>query len=232
MASTPAKSPVPSPVAPSRDASIRFIIPNTREVPRPFPGRSVQGRFHQVHHPEHPERPHQAPPGPAVLLQTFLGANLQSGQQHGQCQTNDPGEECRIKVDSHALFLFAKLMVLQDNGKYTPYPALSSQPNSHHHHPRAPSKIPGGLVRLSHSRRHHITVWQERICHLSGREGGRAVYVYWEIITIFRSINQLLCLHSRVSLEDSLGTAASIYAPRRLQLARAAPGSMGRPAPL
>ena len=41
-------------------------------------------------------------------------------------------------------------------------------------------------------RRHHITVWQERICHLSGREGGRAVYVYWEIITIFRSINRNL----------------------------------------
>ena len=49
---------------------------------------------------------------------------------------------------------------------------------------------------------------------------------------IFTPINQLLCLHSRVSLEDSLGTAASIYAPRRLQLGRAAPGSVERPAPL
>ena len=48
----------------------------------------------------------------------------------------------------------------------------------------------------------------------------------------FRFINQLLCLHSRVSLEDSLGTAASIYAPRRLQLDRATPGSVERPAPL
>ena len=47
-----------------------------------------------------------------------------------------------------------------------------------------------------------------------------------------RSINQLLCLHSRVSLEDSLGTAASIYGPRRLQLDRATPGSVERPAPL
>ena len=45
-------------------------------------------------------------------------------------------------------------------------------------------------------------------------------------------INQLLCLHSRVSLEDSLGTAASIYGPRRLQLDRATPGSVERPAPL
>lgn len=49
---------------------------------------------------------------------------------------------------------------------------------------------------------------------------------------IFTPINQLLCLYSRVSLEDSLGTAASIYAPRRLQLDRAAPGSVERPASL
>jgi len=49
---------------------------------------------------------------------------------------------------------------------------------------------------------------------------------------ISASINQLLCLHSRVSLEDSLGTTASIYALRRLQLDRAAPGSIERPAPL
>ena len=54
----------------------------------------------------------------------------------------------------------------------------------------------------------------------------------WRIMPNFRPLNQLLCLHSRVSLEDSLGTAASIYAPRRLPLDRATPGSVERPAPL
>ena len=70
---------------------------------------------------------------------------------------------------------------------------------------------------------------------VTGATPSTAVKEYWggEIPWMSSGeLNQLLCLHSRVSLEDSLGTAASIYAPRRLQLARAAPGSMGRPAPL
>ena len=60
----------------------------------------------------------------------------------------------------------------------------------HHHRRSAPPCEKGGEGGVSRLllRRHHIAVREARICGVSGREGGRAVYVYWEIIAIFCSI--------------------------------------------
>ena len=48
----------------------------------------------------------------------------------------------------------------------------------------APSCEKGGESGISRLllRRHHIKVWQERICHLSGRKSDWAIFGYWEII--------------------------------------------------